>query len=113
MITQDENRIDSLPAEPLLENNLKAFLEIESVVAVWVPTHRAAEITGTISGRYQGDIMKFYIEFEDRWRKVLFEFGEGTDNGWYKEPIPTMKSEELAEMVKEKLDEKYRRLSDM
>jgi muconolactone delta-isomerase len=99
----------SLPSVPLTDDDLTPLADHADVDAVHVPVGRPASVT-TGGGRlaHRGDILTFWIEFGDRYRRATYETGDEDDGlAWYAAPLSVFKSDGIAEGIETTLREEY------
>lgn len=108
-------RIESLPSVPLRDEQLRSLLAQQAVTEIWVPEDRPRDVSsGGGEIKHSGDIMNFWIEFDDRYVPIRWESPD-TDSGlaWYRYD-PTHKDEEMfVHHIRRMLTEDHRRLSEI
>jgi len=75
----------SLPDRPLTDADLCKLAKHESVIHVHAPKHRPEGIQSTTRGEFEGNVLEFWLEFDDRYQYLKWEFENGQMK-WFRRP---------------------------
>jgi hypothetical protein len=101
----------SLPTVPLTEDGLAPLADHNDVVAVYVFPDRATDVI--LAGleapeTHSGDILHFWIEQEDEYRKVCYEpADDGMGWAWHAAPEPVEKTSDTGAKLAKYLQETH------
>lgn len=69
-------KVDKLPTKPLTDEGLRSLSP--SGVTIHVLKNRPKVVIGTSSGEFEGDIILFWLEYDEHYRKYQYQA-----DGWY------------------------------